>query len=529
SVTLAIGGTIITDILALLVLAAVTGMTRGDIGSAFWIRLAVSTIVFGLIVFFVFPLIASWFFKRFSDNISQYIFVLAMVFLGSFLAEVAGLEAIIGAFLSGLALNRFIPHTSALMNRIEFVGNAVFIPFFLIGVGMLIDFSVLFKGFGALQVAAVLTVVAIASKFVAAWLTQGSFRLSAAERQMIFGLSTARVGATLAIVLVGYNIILGETATGEPIRLLNEDVLNGTILMILVTCTVSSITVEKASRKLALAEEAGKPEEEDQVPDRILVSLAYPENAEDLVDLALMLKPPKSAIPVYALRVISDNGDEGDTKEARKMLDNAVHRAASSDNTLTPLSRHDLNVSNGIIYTIKENVITEVIIGIHRNEGDQQSFLGDVVEDVVQRVFDTVYAYRAVQPFNTIQRLVVLMPPHGEYEKGFAHWFNRIYTISRETGFPLLVYADAKGIAQLQEQNAQTAAPLEISFNEFSNWEEFLIFTREVKENDLFIMIASRKGYLSTLDHFDRITDYLSRYFTRNSIMIIFPEQHVGG
>jgi Kef-type K+ transport system membrane component KefB len=131
------------------------------------------------------------------------------------------------------------------MNRIEFVGNAFFIPFFLISVGMLVDVSVLFKGFGAIKVAGVMIVMAVVTKFIAAWLTQKTFSLSAIERQLIFGLSNARVGATLAVVLVGYSIILSETPTGEPIRLLSEDVLNGTVLMILVTCTISSFITEK--------------------------------------------------------------------------------------------------------------------------------------------------------------------------------------------------------------------------------------------------------------------------------------------
>jgi Kef-type K+ transport system membrane component KefB len=280
AVTLTIGGTIITDILALLVLAGVTGATRGDIGSAFWLQLTVSCFLFGCIIFLLFPIIARWFFKQYEDHISQYIFVLAMVFLGSFLAEVAGLEAIIGAFLSGLALNRFIPHLSPLMNRIEFVGNAFFIPFFLISVGMLVDVSVLFKGFGAIKVAGVMIIMAVLTKFIAAWLTQKTFSLSAVERQLIFGLSNARVGATLAVVLVGYSIILSETPTGEPIRLLSEDVLNGTVLMILVTCTISSFITEKASQKLALKEEALSSASDET--ERILISLAYPDTVTEL-------------------------------------------------------------------------------------------------------------------------------------------------------------------------------------------------------------------------------------------------------
>src|SRR5688572_25496776 len=305
SVTLTIGGTIITDILALIVLAAIVGMQKGEISTAFWIRLAVSSAIFAAIVMFLFPVIARWFFKKFEDNVSQYIFVLAMVFLGSFLAEAAGLEAIIGAFLSGLAMNRFIPHTSPLMNRIDFVGHALFIPFFLIGVGMLVDFSVLYKGLGALKVAGVMIVMAVITKYIAAWFTQKTFKLSSDERQLIFGLSNARVGATLAVVLVGYSVILGETVAGEPIRLLNEDVLNGAILMILVTCTVSSFTVEKASRNIALLE-TPKPQEPSENTERILLSLAYPDTLISLVDLALMLKPKKSKAALYALHVVDE-------------------------------------------------------------------------------------------------------------------------------------------------------------------------------------------------------------------------------
>lgn len=320
SVTLTIGGTIITDILALLVLAAVAGMTEGDISTSFFVNLTIYSVAVGAIIFFVFPLIARWFFKNFEEPVAQYIFVLAMVFLGAFLAQLAGLEHIIGAFLAGLSLNRFIPRSSPLMNRIEFVGNAFFIPFFLISVGMLIDFSVLFKGFGALKVAALMTVLGILSKYIAAFITQKTFRLSHLERNMIFGLSTARVGATLAIVLVGYNIIIGETPTGDPIRLLNEDVLNGTIIMILITCTVSSFIVERNSRQLALLEE-NVTKDEDGETERILISLAYPETVTELIDFGLMLKPKHSSIPVYALNIISDEGDENKTKPVAKKND----------------------------------------------------------------------------------------------------------------------------------------------------------------------------------------------------------------
>lgn len=254
AVTVAIGGTVITDTLALLVLATIVGMSTGEITDDFWWRLSISIVIFALIVSLLFPILARWFFKNFNDNISQYIFVLGMVFLAGFLAEAAGVEAIIGAFLAGLALNRLIPHTSALMNRIEFAGNALFIPFFLIGVGMLVDFKAYFLSTDAVIVAFVMTVIAIIGKYSASWLAQKTFKYTTDERRLIFGLSNAQAAATLAAVLVGYNVILGYNDLGEPIRLLNENVLNGSILMILVTCTVASFSAYRGAQNIALSQ-----------------------------------------------------------------------------------------------------------------------------------------------------------------------------------------------------------------------------------------------------------------------------------
>ncbi|HZI02076.1 MAG TPA: cation:proton antiporter, partial [Flavisolibacter sp.] len=523
AVTLTIGGTIITDILALLVLAGVTGATRGDIGSAFWLQLTVSCFLFGCIIFLLFPIIARWFFKQYEDHISQYIFVLAMVFLGSFLAEVAGLEAIIGAFLSGLALNKFIPHLSPLMNRIEFVGNAFFIPFFLISVGMLVDVSVLFKGFGAIKVAGVMIVMAVVTKFIAAWLTQKTFSLSAIERQLIFGLSNARVGATLAVVLVGYSIILSETPTGEPIRLLSEDVLNGTVLMILVTCTISSFITEKASQKLALKEEALSSASDET--ERILISLAYPDTVTELVDFGLMLKPKHSTIPVYALHIVSDESDDGKAlTQGKKMMEKALKQAAATENALIPLTRYDMNISNGIIYTIKEQNITDVLIGLHHN-WDQDNFLGPIAERILARTSETLFIYKSVQPFNTLKRMVVVVSGNAELEPGFSHWFAKLSTIAKEAGISIEFFGKDESLQELKDLNELSANPVQATFNRFVNWEDFLIFTRELKSNDLFVIISSRKGHVSYHAALEKLPYYLTNYFGQNSFIMLYPKQ----
>jgi Kef-type K+ transport system membrane component KefB len=524
SVTLTVGGTIITDVLALLVLAAVTGMTKGDITSSFWIRLAIYSAGFGAIVFFVFPLIARWFFKTFEEPVAQYIFVLAMVFLGAFLAELAGLEHIIGAFLAGLSLNRFIPRSSPLMNRIEFVGNAFFIPFFLIGVGMLIDFSVLFKGFGALKVAAVMTIVGILSKLVAAFLTQKTFRLTELDRKMIFGLSTARVGATLAIVLVGYNIIIGETPAGEPIRLLNEDVLNGTIIMILITCTISSFIVEKTSQQLALLEENLSATETTE-KEKILISLAYPETVTELIDFGLMLKPKRSSIPVYTLNIIADETEESKTKSvAKKMMEKAIHHAAATEQTIIPITRFDMNVSNGIIYTLKEQNITDLIIGLHQG-ADQNNFLGPTAERILKHTSETVFIYKSVQPFNTLKRIVVVVSFKAELEPGFSHWFRKLSTIAKEAGLSVEFFATKETVKELRDQQKLQKSETKMSFREFNRWDDFLIFSREVEKNDLLVIVSSRKGHVSYQPALEKLPYYLSTYFIESSFIMLYPQQ----
>lgn len=525
SVTLTVGGTIITDTLALLVLAVIAGMAKGDIGPAFWVQLSISTLIFVLIVVLLFPIVTKWFFKKSGDNVSQYIFVLGLVFLAAFLAEAAGVEAIIGAFLAGLAINRLIPRSSPLMNRIDFVGNALFIPFFLIGVGMLVDIKVLFMGWGALKVAGVIIVVAVVTKYVAAWVTQKSFNLSKIERSMIFGLSNSHAAATLAIILVGYNIVIGETPAGEPIRLLNEDVLNGTILLILISCTISSFVVEKASRQLAL--EAGANQEELPASGRrILLPLAYPDTLMDLVDLALIMQKKKQREPLYALHVVDEQDKfSNDAGVGKKMLEQVVKHAAAADAKIVPITRFDMNISNGIIYTIKEHAITDVIIGLHRQPSSHEDFFGTVAERVLRRSPETIYVYKAAQPLSTLNRIVVAVPQNAEYEPGFHNWFNVLETISRQAGLQLVIYAGEQTIHQMKQINENRQAPAQINFEYFTEWAEFLIFTREIRKDDLFVIVSSRKGYDSYQAEFEKLPVYLSKYFQHISFVLLYPEQ----
>ncbi len=524
AVNITVGGTVITDTLALLVLAVIVGISTGDISNEFWIKLGISIAAFVLVIMFGFPIIGRWFFKRFDDHISQYIFVLGMVFLGAFLAEAAGIEAIIGAFLAGLALNRLIPRTSPLMNRIEFVGNALFIPFFLIGVGMLIDYRAFFKDLETIKVAVVMTSIATLSKYCAAWLTQKTFRFSIDERRLIFGLSNAQAAATLAAVLVGYNIVLGQTESGEPIRLLNESVLNGTILMILITCTIATFVAQKGAQNIAAMEATNEEVDESEEEEKILISIHNPETIEELMNLSTTIKSKKNKTGLYALNIInSENSDEVAYKKARKMLDKAIEIASSTDNQLTDLVRYDLNIVNGITNTVKEQKITDLILGLHKKIGISDSFLGNLTEGILTKCNVNTLIYKPSQPLATIKKHVIIVPKMAEKELGFYAWLGKVWNIGRNTGAKLVFYATGQTLHAIREVHKKNH--IEAEFHEFSDWEDFLVLSRDIKSDDNLVIVMSRKNRLSYDDNMPKIPKYLNKYFQANNFILIFPIQ----
>jgi Kef-type K+ transport system membrane component KefB len=523
AVNIAVGGTLITDTLALLVLAVIVGMTTGEVNSQFWTKLTISIILFGLTVMILFPIIGRWFLKRYDDNVSQYIFVLAMVFLGAVLAEVAGIEAIIGAFLSGLALNRLIPATSPLMNRIEFVGNAIFIPFFLIGIGMLVDYRAFFLDFETIKVAAVMTVVATSAKFIAAWLTQKTLKFTVDERRLIFGLSNAQAAATLAAVLVGYNVILGQSANGEPIRLLSESVLNGTIVMILITCTIATFVAQKGAHNISL-ESTSMDTRESNSEEKILIPVSNPETVEELINLSTIIKSRENKNGLFALSIIKNDSNDLDAdKNANKLLDKAIHTASATDVILNKLLRYDQNITNGITSVIRENSISDLILGLHVKKGISESFLGNLTEGILSNCNITTFVYKPAQPIATIKRHVIILPNNAEHEIGFPFWLLKIWNISRNTGSKLLFYGTVQTNQLIRDIHSNY--PIEAEFRNFENWDEFMNLSQEIKNDDNLVIVLSRENKPSYHSGMKRIPNLLNNYFQSNSFILIYPMQ----
>jgi len=420
------------------------------------------------------------------------------------------------------------------MNRVEFVGNALFIPFFLIGVGMLIDYQVFFKGWDTIMVAGVMIVIATGSKFLAAWLTQQTFRFTADERRLIFGLSNAQAAATLAAVLVGYNIILNQADINagiatEPMRLLNDDVLNGTILMILVTCTIATLSAQKGAQNIALLDAADAPEGDGaELPEKILVPVNNPDTTEELIHLALTIKSRSNKTGLYALAVLDEeqSGSSAD-KQARKVLTKALTTAAAADVRLRDLLRYDLNVVNGIYGIVKEHQISDIILGLHHKSGVSDNFYGYLTEGILSKCNTTTLIYQSRQPLATIRRHLVFVPPRAEREIGFPFWLIKTWNIARNTGAKIVFYADDQTLATIRD--IQSRHPIPCDFVSFDDWSDFLIVARDIRPDDNMIIVMSRKDRISYNPNMPRIPEYLDKYFRDTSFIMVFPTQSTNG
>ena len=520
SVSIAVGGTAVTDTLTLLVLAVIGGLFKGETGGFFWLWLVVKVIFLGGLIIYFFPRIGRWFFHRYNDHVMQFIFVLAMVFLGAGLMEFVGMEGILGAFLAGLVLNRLIPHVSPLMNHLEFVGNALFIPYFLIGVGMLINLRVIFGHGDALKVAAVMIVMALTGKWIACWLTQKIYRMSVLERNMMYGLSNAQAAATLAAVLVGYNIILPG---GE--RLLNDDVLNGTVLLILVTCVVSSLITERAAKKLAMDDsETGK--ESSTETEKILVSLANPDTIEDMMNLSLVIRDTKLKDNLLALHVINDDSTSDNLRmRSKRYLEKAAMTTTAANVSLKQLTRYDLNIASGIIHSVKENEVTSIITGLHRKANITDSYFGMLAGNLLKGLNCEIIISKFLIPVNTIKRIVIAVPPKAEYESGFPRWLEHFCRMGSTLGCRVHFFANEQTTARLQTWIKKRHKQVLTDFSLLEDWNDLLVLTGQVSYDHLLVIISARRGSISYDSSFEKLPAQISKYFANNSLIVLYPDQ----
>lgn len=517
AVAITVGGTILTDTAVLIILAIIINSSQGAFEFQFLLKLLISLIVFSGIVFFIIPKIAKWYFEKMeSEKYSHYIFVVFIVFLAGFLAEIGGIEPIIGAFAAGLALNKLIPHSSALMNRIEFIGNALFIPIFLISVGMLVNITFIFEGYRAILIAVVLSIVALFGKWMAAFFTQKTFKYSISQRNIIFGLSSSHAAATLAVILVGFNA-----------GVIDEYILNGTIILILITCVIASFFTQKAAKEIAIEEE-----DKDVIPselghyaqEKILVPIADPSNIGKHIELAMMMKDKKSVNSISLLGVVPNNEQaESNIITFKKRLQEQVSDAIAADMEVDVIATIDHNVAGGIVRTAREIMADIVIIGWPGKVGVLEKLVGDKVDLIIKNVDKNLFICHLEKSMISHKRIVVVSPPLAERELGFDVWVNKIVQLSQELTLPVLHIGHPETQAVIASNEKLKA---NFTFKEFTDWHNPLSFTNDVRDDDIFVMVSAHQGYISHLPVLDRMATRIERRFPDISRIVIFPKRY---
>lgn len=520
AVVIAIAGTIFTVLGSLFVLAESVGMVReGGFSVMMTLKLIVSLAVYCIVIVYVYPRLTRWFFKHYNDGILQFIYVLVMVFAAAQAAIMINIEGVFGAFYAGIVLNRFIPARSPLMSRLEFVGNALFIPYFLIGVGMLINVRVLTSGWDTLYVAAVMSTVAMLSKWIAAYVTQLVFKMRPIDRSILYQLSNAHTAVALAVVMIGFNL-----------GVFDESVLNGTVLMILVTCTVSSIGTSRAASKLKVMSLASADMMTGESPDarrgiRTLIPVVNPVTANELVSLALLMSDgDRLRNKIYALHVRNDNSPSS-RAVGQNSLDVAEHVASIMDVKLKSIERYDLNFVTGLLNTIAERDINEVVIGLHRRSTVIDSFFGEKLTQLLKATYRMIVISRCYIPVNTVRRIVVAVPDKAQYETGFSHWVKNVGNLTRQLGCRVIFCCTAETRKYISAVLRAGRYEIRSEYRTFDGWDDFVLLSNKIVDDDLLVVVSARRASVSFTSDLDSLPEFLRKYFAQNNLLVIYPEQ----
>ncbi len=524
AVMISVVATIIAVVGALLVLGGavnIHAIGSLDPGSMAWLFTKMA--IYCIAVLYCYPRITRWFFKRFIDNVTQYVFVLSMVFLSAYIAKEIGLESVLGAFFAGLVLNRYIPSSSTLMNRIEFVGNALFIPYFLISVGMMINVRVI-ANTDTIIATVIMLAIALSSKWLPAFAAQKIYKMDGDDRRIMFGLTTAHTAVALAVVTIGYNMMMPDGT-----RMMDETVLNGTILVILITCAIAPIVTSSAASKIKVKMLSGEVEEtatSKRSESHTLVAVSNPLTAGSLVELALLTRPERRnrRDTLFGLNVRNDNSPSSKAM-GRNVIDIALKASAAMNYSMTTIERYDLNTVTGIVNAIEERDINEVYVGMHRRTAYIDSFFGAKIEQLLKMTNRMVVISRCYIPINTVTRIAVYVPPQAQFETGFTRWLHALANLTRELGCRIIFCCpdDIRRIIGIVLRRDKYAIRCE--YRRVENRDDFLLLANRVLDDDLFVIISARPTSVSYSSEVAEIPDFIKRNFQRNNILFIYPEQ----
>ena len=537
SVMLSVGSSMISLFLALVMLAGLSATFSEESGWMFWVLFAVKLAAFIAGSVLVIPRLTRYFLRRYSDAVMQYIFVMSVMFLSAALSDLTGLEGIFGAFISGLILNRYIPHVSPLMNRIEFIGNALFIPYFLIGVGMLINLRTILNQPGTLWIVLLIAFFGTFGKALAAYLSSLLFRLTKAEGHMMFGLTSAHAAGAIAMVMVGMRL---EVAPG--VMLVDDRMLNGVVIMILVTCVISTLMTEKAAIEISMAPPlfagddgpgskhgdaamGGSQRKHDD--EKILICVKYSEIAPQLLYLAQLMRNQKLRRELVALNVVYDDKDSFKAREeGLQLLEKLQQQASASEVQLQTQVRLATNIANGIKHAFREFGCSEVVMGMHVHKNVSQKFWGEFIQSLYNGLNRQIFLTRFEQPLSTLRLIQVAVPSRAEFEPGFHRWLERLCRFAEQLDCRILFHGRDETLELIKLFINHQHPSVRGEYKFMAHWNELPTLAAGIEPDHLFVVVTARKGTISYKNALDRLPDELTKYFSGTNLMIIFPDQY---
>lgn len=523
--TLSVGASMLSLLIALVVTAALVGSMSGDTGTLFWVMFFVKFVVWCIAMTWLIRHMTRWFLRRYSDAVMQYIFVLAVMFISAATCELIGLEGILGAFVSGLVLNRFIPNISPLMNRIEFIGNAIFIPYFLIGVGMLINAGLLLEGGNTILVVACIGIFGTLGKAIAAFLTSFFFHRSVHEGNLMFGMTSAHAAGAIALVMVGVNL---EIAPGQ--HLLGDEALNAVVIMILFTCIISTVVTDYASRTIVLKEKSQRkmPEDDGKADDeKILIPVKYPETCDTLLNMAMLMRNEKLSRGLIALNVVYDDLDATyNQQEGQRLLEQIEKKAAAADVQVQTQVRLATNIANGIKHAFKEYDASEIILGQHIHDNSTRRFWGQFAQSLFNGLNRQIIIARCTIPLNTIRVFHVAVPSRAEYEPGFYRWLERVSRMVTRLGCRILFHGRDESLSLIRTFLGNRFPSIRADYAIMQHWNDFKSLAAQVEEHQMLVVVTARPGTVSYKSAMERLPDELTTYYKYKNVMIIFPDQY---
>lgn len=518
SIAITVGATILADIAVLTLLAVIINKAQHGISPNFWINLALSMTVFLAGSFTIIPMLSKWFFRKFEgERHSHYIYVLAILFLTSWFAEVLGMEAIIGAFIAGIALNKLIPKSSTLMNKLEFVGNALFIPFFLVSVGMLVDIKVIFQDYMIVLLAVMFTVVSTFGKWLAALVSQLLFKFNRNQRELMTGLSSAHTAGTLAIILAG-----------QKVGLVDGNILNATIIFMLLSCILSSLITQSASKKIALTIDSDK-NDDATVPvipaEKFLLPFVNMDTLSKQIKFTSYINDKKSKKTVSVLRVVpNDEKAEKEIYTIKRDSNDIKSIGSDSELDVKEIYTIDNNVVSALARTSREISASSIIIPWSATHSFS-NLREERIRHIISSVDKSVYVCHLERSLIEQKRIVLFAPPLCHLETGFKLWVNSIIRLSQELSIPIVIYSDSKSYEAFIQTTNNGKKINYISHIEYEDWGNYHLLEQQINNNDIIVIVMSRKDYLSSNSYFDNLPFKLEKTFDEHIKIAIYPYQ----